>query len=292
MCHNIFSWILSTSCRVLCFLCPSSFSANFWRNIHAAYLSLIYSLFPCSADCCRFRWAKFPPAAEVLRLIKAIPFVSTSTHIPHSSHPREFFLWPGKFGRIRYRVVAESCSENLTIGSHFRELPSLTIEYWLPDSECSSNSQDIDSETYANYFFVLIGLLWNSQQDSELKERGSKKLNIKWSLYMSWNHPNLTHCKKWLQGSQNLTHYRTRPLPWCVDFCVRKCVKTADILFHSPRKFPLPVCVTFTREFHTGLPNKACTWFGEVCSCSLSKGRNKVHQTTYKPYSGALYCYS
>ena len=26
-------------------------------------------------------------------------------------------------------VVAESCSENLTIGSHFRELPSLTIEY-------------------------------------------------------------------------------------------------------------------------------------------------------------------
>ena len=39
----------------------------------------------------------------------------------------------------------------------------------------------------------------------------------------------------------------------------------------------------------TGLPNKACTWFCEVCSCSLSKGRNKVHQTTYKPYSGALY---
>ena len=105
------------------------------------------------------------------------------------------------------RVVAESCSENLTIGSHFRELPSLTIEYWLPDCECSSKSQDIDSETYANYFFVLIGLLWNSQQDSELKERGSKGLNIKWSLYMSWNHPNLTHCKKWLQGSQNLTHF-------------------------------------------------------------------------------------
>ena len=110
--------------------------------------------------------------------------------------------------------MAESCSENLTIGSHFRELPSLTIEYWLPDSECSSKSQDIDSETYANYFFVLIGLLWNSQQDSELKERGSEGLNIKWSLYMSWNHPNLTYCKKWQQGSQNLTHYRTRPLPW------------------------------------------------------------------------------
>ena len=46
----------------------------------------------------------------------------------------------------------------------------------------------------------------------------------------------------------------------------------------------------FHKYLHlTGLPNKACTWFGEVCSCSLSKGRNKVHQTTYKPYSGALY---
>ena len=30
-------------------------------------------------------------------------------------------------------------------------------------------------------------------------------------------------------------------------------------------------------RLNTGLPNKACTWFGEVCSCSLSKGRNKVH---------------
>ena len=40
----------------------------------------------------------------------------------------------------------------------------------------------------------------------------------------------------------------------------------------------------------TGLPNKACTWFGELCSCPCLVSRNKLHQTTYKPYSGALYC--
>ena len=40
---------------------------------------------------------------------------------------------------------------------------------------------------------------------------------------------------------------------------------------------------------HTGLPNKACTWFGELCSCPCLVSRNKLHQTTYKPYSGALY---
>ena len=39
----------------------------------------------------------------------------------------------------------------------------------------------------------------------------------------------------------------------------------------------------------TGLPNKACTWFGELCSCPCLVSRNKLHQTTYKPYSGALY---
>ena len=38
----------------------------------------------------------------------------------------------------------------------------------------------------------------------------------------------------------------------------------------------------------TGLPNKACTWFGELCSCPCLVSRNKLHQTTCKPYSGAL----
>ena len=41
--------------------------------------------------------------------------------------------------------------------------------------------------------------------------------------------------------------------------------------------------------YTTGLPNKACTWFGELCSCPCLVSRNKLHQTTYKPYSGALY---
>ena len=39
---------------------------------------------------------------------------------------------------------------------------------------------------------------------------------------------------------------------------------------------------------YTGLPNKACTWLGELCSCPCLVSRNKLHQTTYKPYSGAL----
>ena len=64
--------------------------------------------------------------------------------------------------------------------------------------------------------------------------------------------------------------------------------------FRSLRRFcAVPVMMPCQSVSHpnqrtTGLPNKACTWFGEVCSCSLSKGRNKVHQTTYKPYSRAL----
>ena len=41
---------------------------------------------------------------------------------------QSYILHPD-LGLSRIRVVAKSCSENLTIGSHFRELPSLTIEY-------------------------------------------------------------------------------------------------------------------------------------------------------------------
>ena len=39
---------------------------------------------------------------------------------------------------------------------------------------------------------------------------------------------------------------------------------------------------------HLELGNKACTWFGEICSCVLNYSRNKFHETTYKPYFRAL----
>ena len=59
-------------------------------------------------------------------------------------------------------------------------------------SPLSNAPLGFDSETYANFFLLLIGLLWNWQQDSEMKEGISKGMNIKWSLYMSSNQQNLT----------------------------------------------------------------------------------------------------
>ena len=40
----------------------------------------------------------------------------------------------------------------------------------------------------------------------------------------------------------------------------------------------------------TELGNKACTWFGEICSCALNNSKNKFHTSRCKPYFRAMYC--
>ena len=56
--------------------------------------------------------------------------LSCSVSVTQNSETKLFIGLSRNGGREeKFRVVAESCSENLTIGSHFRELPSLTIEY-------------------------------------------------------------------------------------------------------------------------------------------------------------------
>ena len=89
-------------------------------------------------------------------------------------------------------VATESCCQISQFGSHYLELPS--HDSLLDSDYCplSKASWGFVFETYEDYFLVFIGLLWNWQQDREVKVRWSKGLDMKWSLYMSSNQQNLT----------------------------------------------------------------------------------------------------
>ena len=105
-----------------------------------------------------------------------------------SKPPREGSSWHiYRAGSLPSPVVR---SHNLVVTISSYQVP-------LPNSDfqivrCNSKSQDFDLVTCPNSPSSLIGLLWNWQQDSEMKEGISKGMNMKWSLYMSSNQQNLT----------------------------------------------------------------------------------------------------
>ena len=93
-------------------------------------------------------------------------------------------------------------------------------------------------------------------------------------------------CNLKLMFSQPITGVAKRVLPRFGEFCSCCCLPLLPQLAYS-------LLATWEALFWRPLygaaprPLMACSWFGEVRTCLLSKDRNKFHKTPYKPFGGA-----